>query len=412
LFQPVRGTRDLLPDVCHKFRTMMKAANSVLHSYGYEEIETPIFEFAPVFRHMGETSDVVTKETYTFMDRGEQEITLRPEGTAGVVRAVISNSLTQEIPLKYYYQGPMFRYERPQKGRYRQFYQLGAELIGVQQSLADIEVIAMCHQILQALKLEGDVVLELNSLGDTESRDAYRSALVEYLTDYRDSLSEDSLRRLAANPLRILDSKDEGDIKIVENAPIYRDHLNAASEDFFASVLKGLDALDIKYDLNYRIVRGLDYYCHTTFEFTSNALGSQGAICAGGRYDGLVQQLGGPPMPGVGWAAGIDRLLLLSQLEGVKQRPITLVPLGEQAEEKAIVLSYQLRQQGHIIDLGYSGNMTKRLKRANKQNAQLAIIFGDDELAAGQVSVRNLDSGEQQMVSIDAVGHYIRELNK
>jgi histidyl-tRNA synthetase len=409
LFQPVRGTRDLLPDVCQKYRAIMDAAKAVLQCYGYDEIETPIFEFAPVFRHMGETSDVVTKETYSFKDRGDQEITLRPEGTAGVVRAVISNSLTQEIPLKYYYQGPMFRYERPQKGRYRQFYQLGAELLGVQQSLADVEVIAMCHQILQALKLEGDVMLELNSLGDTESRNAYRSALVEYLNDHKGSLSEDSLRRLDANPLRVLDSKDEGDKKIVQDAPLYRDHLNGESEDFFASVLKGLDALGIKYELNYRIVRGLDYYCHTTFEFTSNALGSQGAVCAGGRYDGLVQQMGGPPMPGVGWAAGLDRLILLSQLEVAQPRPVTLVPLGDQAEEKALLLSHELRSHGIVTDLGYSGGLTKRLKRADKQNARLAIIFGDDEMAKGEVSVRNLDNGEQQAVSLASIVEFLNK---
>ncbi len=408
MFQPVRGTRDLLPDVCQKYRAVLNAAENVLRTYGYNPIETPIFEFAPVFQHMGETSDVVTKETYTFMDRGEQEITLRPEGTAGVVRAVISNGLTQETPLKYYYQGPMFRYERPQKGRYRQFYQLGAELLGVQQSLADVEVIAMCHEILQSLKLDGDVVLEINSLGDTESRNAYRAALVEFLNDHRTNLSEDSLRRLESNPLRVLDSKDEGDIKIVADAPLYRDHLNAESEDFFASVLKGLDALGIPYDLNYRIVRGLDYYCHTTFEFTSNALGSQGAVCAGGRYDGLVQQMGGPAMPGVGWAAGIDRLLLLSQLESVQPRPITLVPLGDHAEEKALVLAYELRKQGIITDLGYTGSLTKRLKRANKQNARLAVIFGDDELANSHVSVRDLDNGEQQMVALHGLVEFLK----
>lgn len=409
MFQPVRGTRDLLPQDCQKFRNIIKAAESVLKCYGYQEIETPIFEFAPVFRHMGETSDVVTKETYTFKDRGEQEITLRPEGTAGVVRAVISNGLTQETPLKYFYQGPMFRYERPQKGRYRQFYQLGAELLGVQQSLADVEVIAMCQQILEALKLDGDVVLEINSLGDTESRNAYRSALIEYLNDYRDSLSEDSLRRLEANPLRVLDSKDEGDKKIVENAPVYREHLNAASEDFFAEVLKGLDALGIKYDLNYRIVRGLDYYCHTTFEFTSNALGSQGAVCAGGRYDGLVQQMGGPVMPGVGWAAGVDRLLLLSQLKSPIQRPVTLIPLGEKAEAQALVMSDALRKAGIVTDLGYSGNLTKRLKRADKQNARLAVIFGDDEISAGFLGVRDLDSGHQESVSMDKIVDYLKQ---
>ncbi len=312
MFQPARGTRDLLPDVMRKFRSVMTISRRIAECYGYDELETPIFEFAPIFRNMGETSDVVTKETYTFMDRGEQELTLRPEGTAGVVRSIISNGLTQSTPLKYYYQGPMFRYERPQKGRYRQFYQVGVELLGVEQALADIEVIAMAQQILEALELENHFVLEINTLGDTESRALYRTALVEYLSDFESKLSEDSKRRLSSNPLRILDTKDESDIEILKGAPLYRDHLNVASEDYFASVLKGLDALGISYDLNYRIVRGLDYYCHTTFEFVSKSLGSQGGILAGGRYAGLVKQMGGPQMPGVGWAAGVERLALLA----------------------------------------------------------------------------------------------------
>lgn len=410
MFQPVRGTRDLLPETCAKFRKIIETASEIMNCYGFSEMETPIFEFAPVFRHMGETSDVVTKETYTFMDRGDQELTLRPEGTAGVVRAIISNGLTQEVPLKYYYCGPMFRYERPQKGRYRQFYQLGAELIGVQQSLADIEVISMCHQIFEALQLEGGITLEINSLGDTESRNAYRSALITFLNDYRDSLSEDSLRRLDTNPLRILDSKDVADQQIVKFAPSYRDFLNAESEDMFASVLEGLDKLSIPYTLNYKIVRGLDYYCHTTFEFVSNALGAQGAVCAGGRYDGLFQQMGGPALPGVGWAAGVDRLILLSKLEPVVTKPLTLIPLGEAAELRAVTLSHALRQAGIITDLGYSGNLTKRLKRANKNNASYAVIFGDDELASGQFSVRNLETGEQQSVAADDLVSYFKNV--
>lgn len=407
MFQPVRGTRDLLPDLMRQYRTVMRKSLEIVECYGYEEIETPIFEFAPVFRHMGETSDVVTKETYTFKDRGEQELTLRPEGTAGVVRAIISNGLTQNTPLKYYYQGPMFRYERPQKGRYRQFYQIGAELLGVEQGLGDIEVIAMAQQILEVLKLDGQLTLELNTLGDAESRDRYRAALVEYLQDFKDRLCEDSQRRLVSNPLRILDSKDEGDIKIIKEAPLYRDHLNAASEDFFAEVLKGLERLGISYDLNYRIVRGLDYYCHTTFEFVSNALGAQGTVLAGGRYDGLVKQMGGPDMSGIGWAAGVDRLAMLSQLKSEPIRPVTLVPLGEAAEEKAMIMAYGLRQQRLKIDLAYSGSLTKRLKKANKQNSKLAVIFGDEELAAQLVTVRNLDSGAQQSIPMATLEAYL-----
>ncbi|MBP6986244.1 MAG: histidine--tRNA ligase [Alphaproteobacteria bacterium] len=410
MFQPVRGTRDLLPETCAKFRKIVETASSIMTCYGFSEIETPIFEFAPVFRHMGETSDVVTKETYTFMDRGQQEITLRPEGTAGVVRSILSNGLTQDVPLKYYYSGPMFRYERPQKGRYRQFYQLGAELIGVQSAQADVEVISMCHQILKALELENGMRLEINSLGDTASRDSYRQALITYLNDYRSKLSEDSLRRLDINPLRILDSKDEADQQIVASAPIYREYLNAESEDFFAKVLQGLDDLSIPYNLNYKIVRGLDYYCHTTFEFVSDDLGSQGAICAGGRYDTLFEQMGGPALPGVGWAAGVDRLLMLSQLQPLLMRPVTLIPLGGQAENTAIKLSHELRSAGIVTDLGYSGNMTKRLKRANKNKASYAVIFGDDELASAQLTVRNLDTGEQQVVAVDHIVQFFKNV--
>lgn len=407
MFQPARGTRDLLPDVMQKFRTVTAVSRGVAECYGYQEIETPIFEFAPVFRPMGETSDVVTKETYTFMDRGEQELTLRPEGTAGVVRAIISNGLTQNTPLKYYYQGPMFRYERPQKGRFRQFYQSGVELLGVEQPTADIEVIAMGQQILEALSLEGHFTLELNTLGDAESRDLYRKAFVDYLQSFADKLSEDSQRRLKSNPLRILDSKDEGDINILKGAPQYRDHLNSASEDFFAEVIKGLDMLGVAYDLNYRIVRGLDYYCHTAFEFVSDALGAQGTILAGGRYDGLVHQMGGPKMPGVGWAAGLDRLLILSKLQSELVRPISLVPLGDAAEEKALKIAYEFRKQGLNIDLGYSGSLSKRLKKANKNKARLAIIFGEDELANGTATVRDLDSGNQEIVSFTVLKDYL-----
>lgn len=410
MLQPVRGTRDLLPDLNRRFRLVYETFRAYAGRYGFEEIDTPIFEFAGIFRHMGETSDVVTKETYTFMDRGEQEITLRPEGTAGVMRAIVSNGLTQSMPQKLCYYGPMFRYERPQKGRYRQFYQFGVELLGVEQALADVEVISLAYQALTALQLEGGFTLEINTLGDTQSRNNYRKALVDYLNDYRANLSEDSLKRLDLNPLRVLDSKDEGDKKIVENAPIYRDYLNAESEDMFAQVLKGLDAVGIPYNLNYRIVRGLDYYCHATYEFVSQSLGAQGTILAGGRYDGLVKQMGGPAIPGTGWACGVDRLAMLSQLPDQISRPITLIPLGEEAEERAVRMAFDLRAKNFSIDLGYSGSLPKRLKRADKQHASHAIIFGEDELKADKVIVRTLDKGEQTEVSLSNLEAYLFNL--
>jgi histidyl-tRNA synthetase len=409
VFQPVRGTHDILPEECLKKRYITNIAREIAERYGFQEMDTPLFEFTNVFHHMGETSDVVTKETYTFEDRGGDSLTLRPEGTAGIMRAIVSNGLTQNTPIKFLQTGPMFRYERPQKGRYRQFHQLSIELVGVPEPVADIETIALAHQILSALDLDGGFTLELNTLGDQESRDAYRTALIEYLNDHRDTLSKESLERLEKNPLRILDSKDKNDQILVENAPIYRDYLSAKAEDFFAEVLKGLDQLSIPYDLNYRIVRGLDYYCHTTFEFVSKSLGAQGTVLAGGRYDGLVKRFGGPDLPGVGWAAGIERLTLLANHSMYMVRPATLIPLGTAAEEAALLLSYQLRARGISIDMGYSGNLSKRMKRATKQNAKWAVIFGDDELAAGEVIVRDLDTGTQQNIVLSAIGNFLKQ---
>ena len=327
--QPVRGTHDLLPDRARAFRRVADAARTVAGRYGYHEMATPIFEFSEVFkRTLGDTSDIVTKEMYTFTDRSGAEVTLRPEGTAGVARAVISGGLAQRMPLKYFYAGPMFRYERPQKGRLRQFHQIGVELLGVGEPIGDVEVIALGAAILEELGVAGQTRLELNTLGNTGSREAYRGVLVDYLEARRDELSEDSISRLARNPLRILDSKNPGDRTVVAEAPLLADSLDAESADFFASVRAGLDRLGIAYTLNPRLVRGLDYYCHTAFEFTTDALGAQGAVIAGGRYDGLVAQMGGPQTAGIGWAGGIERLSMLADEPEPPPRPIALVPVG------------------------------------------------------------------------------------
>ena len=402
--QPVRGTHDLLPDRARAFRRVADAARTVAGRYGYHEMATPIFEFSEVFkRTLGDTSDIVTKEMYTFTDRSGAEVTLRPEGTAGVARAVISGGLAQQMPLKYFYAGPMFRYERPQKGRLRQFHQIGVELLGVGEPIGDVEVIALGAAILEELGVAGQTRLELNTLGNTGSREAYRGVLVDYLEARRDELSEDSVSRLARNPLRILDSKNPGDRTVVAEAPLLADSLDAESADFFASVRAGLDRLGIAYTLNPRLVRGLDYYCHTAFEFTTDALGAQGAVIAGGRYDGLVAQMGGPQTAGIGWAGGIERLSMLADEPEPPPRPIALVPVGSQAEAETLALADRLRRAGLVIELGYRGNLKRRLSRADRLDARAAVILGEDELARDVATVRDLDSGDQEEVALSAL---------
>ncbi len=325
-------------------------------------------------------------------------LTLRPENTAGVARAFISGELGQLLPLKFFYAGPMFRHERPQKGRLRQFHQIGVELIGVPEPLGDIETIGLGAHILDALGVLGRTTLELNTLGDSESRQAYRAALRDYLAARRDQLSPESRERLERNPLRILDSKDEGDRRVVQEAPRNTEFLNAASSDFFARVRDGLDAIGVRYDVNPFLVRGLDYYCHSAFEFTTTELGAQSAVLAGGRYDGLIETMGGPATAGVGWAAGIERLAMLVGEPPPARRPVALVPVGPAGEAAALALAAELRRAGFAIDLGYRGNMSKRMKHANKANARAALLIGDDELAKGVVTLRDLDSGAQESV--------------
>jgi histidyl-tRNA synthetase len=399
--QPVRGTHDILPEQSLRHRHVTETARTIAGQYGYAEVATPIFEFTEVFkRTLGDASDIVTKEMYTFESRGGEEITLRPEGTAGIVRALISGGLGQNLPLKFFYQGPMFRHERPQTGRLRQFHQFGVELLGVGAPLGDIEVIAMAAQILDALGVGESTTLEINSLGDRQSRKAYRDVLLGYLSDLKDKLSEDSRNRLAVNPLRVLDSKDEGDKRVVADAPLFSDYLTGEAAEFFSAVTAGLDELGIAYALNPKLVRGLDYYCHTAFEFTTEALGAQGTVLAGGRYDGLVSAMGGAETPGVGWAAGIERLAMLIADAPGAQRPIAVVPVGGGAETAAFNLAQELRRDGFTVDIGYGGNLSKRMKRANKLRARLAVILGEDEIRAGTVTVRDLDTGEQEEVAL------------
>jgi histidyl-tRNA synthetase len=398
--RPARGTRDLVGEEMRRHRHVVETAHQVAHRHGYQEIATPVFEFAEVFaRPLGETSDVVSKEMYVFEDRGGERLALRPEFTAGVARAFISGAFGQALPAKLFCAGPAFRYERPQKGRYRQFHQIDAEILGAAEPLADIEVILLGHRILEALGLADHVTLELNSLGDTESRLAHKEALVGYLERFRQDLSEDSQARLERNPLRILDSKDQGDQEIVKDAPGLADCFNQASTDFFAEVRAGLEALGVPFRLNPRLVRGLDYYTHTAFEFTTTELGAQGAVLAGGRYDGLIRTLGGQDTPGIGWAAGIERLSMLILEPPALPRPIAVVPAGPGMALECLQLASELRAAGHVVDYGFKGKVGQRLKRASQQNARFAVLLGEDELQAGEVVLRDLDQGEQQNIA-------------
>jgi histidyl-tRNA synthetase len=405
--QPIRGTRDILGDDQRRHTHVVSTARSTAATYGFEEWMTPIFEDTRVFaRTLGDTSDVVTKEMYTFTDRGGDSLTLRPENTAGICRALVSNGLTQSLPQKVFYAGPMFRYERPQKGRYRQFTQIGAELIGPAEPLADAEIIALGWDILTRLGLAADVVLELNTLGDTESRNAYRAALVAHFTTHRDALSNESRDRLDKNPLRILDSKDPADRALVEDSPTIEAFLTPQAAAFYDGLRTCLTNFGVPFRENPRIVRGLDYYSHTASEFVTTGLGAQGTVMAGGRYDGLVAEMGGPQTPAVGWAAGVERLAMLLADAPAAPRPVAIIPLGQAAETAALMLLQNLRRAGIRAEMAYRGNMKRRMERANKTGARAAIILGDEELAKGVASVKDLTAGSQTEVALgDLAAH-------
>jgi histidyl-tRNA synthetase len=397
--QPVRGTRDLIGEDQRRHQHVIDTARGVARAYGFDEWATPVFEDTRVFaRTLGDTSDVVMKEMYTFTDRGGDSITLRPEATAGICRALVTNGLTQSLPQRVFYAGPMFRYERPQKGRYRQFHQIDVELIGAAEPLADAEVISCGWDILQALGIAGDVTLELNTLGDRESRDAYRAALVDYFTAHANALSRDSRDRLVRNPMRILDSKDEGDGRLVEGAPTIAPFLTETAAAFYDQLKAHLARFGVPFVENPRIVRGLDYYGHTAFEFVTSRLGAQGTVMAGGRYEGLVQEMGGPPIPGIGWASGVERLSMLLTDDVPPPRGVAIIPLGEAAEAAALDILQQLRRAGIRAEMAYRGNLKRRMERANKTHARAAVILGEAELARGIAQVKDLDTGAQDEV--------------
>ncbi len=421
--QPVRGTHDILPEEFERFQAVVTRARELATLYGFKEMATPIFEMTEVFsRSMGETSDVVSKEMFTFQTKGEESVTLRPEFTAGIIRSFISNGMQQHLPLKLFSCGPVFRYERPQKGRQRQFHQVNYEWLGDASPEADVETIALAAHLIHHICGKESKLL-INTLGDSESREKYRHALVAYLTPLADKLSEDSKRRLEKNPLRILDSKDAGDREIIANAPKVSDYLSAASKEHFEAVHKGLDNISAKVlfveeiKVEPSLVRGLDYYTGTVFEFVSSEgdLGAQNTVLAGGRYDGLVEQMGGNPTPAIGFAAGIERLLLLEKDElgsGTPDLKIAIIPTEGFPSEIVHLFAGGIRNQIMIISAGkrligrqnsvevlWDGKLGKRLEKAAKLKATHALIMGADEMKQGKAALKNMKTGEQVLVS-------------
>ena len=399
--QPVTGMKDVLAADIGLWQHVEASARAVMDAYGYEEIRVPVVEQTELFkRAIGEYTDVVEKEMYTFTDQGGDSLTLRPEATAGVVRAAISNGLLRGARLKLWCQGPMFRHEKPQKGRFRQFNQVDLEAIGFAGPDVDIEIIALTARLWKLLGLTR-VKLQINSLGTSESRKAYRALLQDYFRAHLDALDEDGKRRLEGNPLRILDSKHPPTQAIVGNAPVLTEHLDAESQEHFAQFRAGLDQLGIPYTVNPRLVRGLDYYSRTVFEWTTDALGSQDAICSGGRYDGLIAQMGGEPTPAIGFAMGVERVVELVRLAGqspAKRTPdVFVMAQGDTAQRTALALAETLRDAmpglSIVVHCG-SAKFKTQFRRADESGARLALIVGDDELARGVVALKPLRGAE------------------
>ncbi len=409
--QAIRGTQDIFGAEAEAFGHVVETFERVRKLYRFRRVEMPVFEKTTVFsRSLGETTDVVSKEMYSFEDRGGESLTLRPEFTAGLARAYLTNGWQQHAPLKIATHGALFRYERPQKGRYRQFHQIDAEVIGAGEPQADVELLVMADQLLRELGIADGVTLNLNTLGDAPSREAWRAALIDYFRAHKDQLSEESQDRLERNPLRILDSKDPRDKPFTADAPMIDQFLSAEAQDFFGKVTAGLDAAGVAWVRAPALVRGLDYYRHTAFEFITDRLGAQGTVLGGGRYDGLLEALGGPATPAVGWAAGIERLAMLVADARTIAEPaadVAIVPMGAAAEAACLGLAATLRRGGLTVDMGYRGNMKKRMSRANESGARFALIVGDDELAAGEAMVKNLATGTQERLALHAIPAHI-----
>ncbi|HFU3984781.1 TPA: histidine--tRNA ligase [Streptococcus suis] len=410
--QKPKGTQDLLPQDSAKWQYVENFTRSIFKQYNYAEIRTPIFEhYEVISRSVGDTTDIVTKEMYDFYDKGERHITLRPEGTAPVVRSYVENKLfAPEVqkPAKFYYMGPMFRYERPQAGRLRQFHQIGVECFGSNNPATDVETIAMAYHFFEELGIQ-NIRLHLNSLGNPESRSAYRQALIDYLTPLKDQLSKDSQRRLEENPLRVLDSKEKEDKVAVENAPSILDYLDEESTAHFEAVKTMLDSLGIAYIIDTNMVRGLDYYNHTIFEFMTEVGGNDLTICAGGRYDGLVTYFGGPETPAFGFAMGIERLILVLEKQGIElpldtQLDVYIAVLGQEANGGALELVQAIRKQGFRAERDYLDRKLKaQFKSADVFGAKTIITLGGSEIESGQVVVKNNQTRSQVETSLETL---------
>lgn len=415
--QAIRGMHDTLPSQTPLWQLLEDRVRSVLEGYGYREIRMPLVEQTELFkRSIGEVTDIVEKEMYTFDDRNGDSLTLRPEGTASCVRAGIEHGLLYNQVQRLWYQGPMFRHERPQKGRYRQFQQIGVEAFGMAGPDIDLELILITHRIWQALGLNDGLELQLNSLGTAAERLAYRETLVQYLTANQDQLDEDSRRRLGGNPLRILDSKNPDMRALIAAAPALMDHLGEESQAHFDAICAGLDALGVAYVINPRLVRGLDYYARTVFEWVTDRLGAQGTVCAGGRYDGLVEQLGGHATTAVGFAMGVERLVALLEEAGIEpeaQIDAYLVLMGEEPQRQGLLLAEQLRDQLpglRLLTHCGGGGFKSQFKKADRSGARYALILGEDELAKGVVGIKNLrEQSEQQEIALDQLAQFFQK---
>jgi histidyl-tRNA synthetase len=417
LIKSIRGMHDLLPADSHRWQAFEAVILQLMSGYGYKEIRMPLVESADLFcRSIGEVTDIVEKEMYTFEDRNGDKLSLRPEGTASCVRAGIQHGLLYNQTQRLWYSGPMFRHERPQKGRYRQFHQFGVEAYGIGTPDIDAELILIGARLWKQLGLKG-IRLELNTLGSNEARVEYKRVLVDYLNQHKDLLDEDSIRRLGSNPLRILDSKNPAMKELLDKAPALMDYLDEESQQQFDKLTGSLDAAGVEYTLNPRLVRGLDYYCKTVFEWVTDELGAQGTICAGGRYDGLVEQLGGKPTAAIGFALGVERILSLleSQQEAqIETIDVYFVLLGEASELKGLLLAEEIREQvpgiTMITHCG-AGSMKSQMKKADKSGANIALILGDDELSNEQLTVKYLrEKKEQSVVSFKDIHKFLAEI--
>lgn len=407
--QPVRGTKDLFGEEIKIFNEIVKIAKNKSAAYGFEELQTPIFEFSEVFeRNLGEASDIVSKEVYKFPDRGDNFLTLRPEFTASIVRSFISNGEFQQVlPRKFFSCGPLFRYERPQKGRQRQFNQVNFEVFGQDSFYLDVEIILLANSLLKDLGVINEVNLEINSLGCAQTKIKYEEELKKYFTKYKNDLSEDSKVRLEKNPLRILDSKSPQDIKLLETVPAINDFYSMEAKSRFESILNQLEKFNISYKINQKLVRGLDYYTSTVFEFVTSHEGAQNTALAGGRYDSLVEKMSGKHVPAIGFAAGIERLMLISQIKTQEIRPVVVVYVSDEQKNAAFELVQKLRNNNIATEFVFDANFKKQMKKSSQFNARFVVILGEEEIKNSQVVVKDFDNAREQTVKEDLLVHYL-----